>query len=256
MKQMIKEQVRILVDMSRDTGWSDGLIRIEPDNIYHTTNNRDYLSEAVVENYDVLTICSNTPLKYTDAELQLIQEFVENGGGLLLVSSTSRFERDVREPIAELGVNQVASLFGARFLSLPEGQGEMDIDANPLRGYTKKNLHLTDDEIVDGLGIDDLGLTYCGILDIPKDSSVFLEHSETREPVGAYLYFGSGRVLLINTQLFQKENHPVSGRFIDWLGINRRSSTMDTETIPDEIPIEEKVKEDGKIKIYYTHFVE
>ena len=35
----------------------------------------------------------------------------------------------------------------------------MDTDANPLRGYTKKNLRLTDHEIADGLGIDDLGLT-------------------------------------------------------------------------------------------------
>lgn len=253
---MTKEQIRILVDTSRDTGWSNGLIRIEPDNIYHTTNNRDYLSEAMVKNYDVLTICSNTALKYTEAELRLIQEFVENGGGLLLASSTSRFVRDVREPISELGNNHVAALFGAQFLPLPEGQGEMDIDANPLRGYTKKNLRLTDDEIVDGLDIDDLGLTHCGILDIPKDSSVFLENSETGEPVGACLHFGSGRVLLINTQLFQKENHPVSRKFIDWLGINCLPSTMDTETIPDEIPIEEKVKEDEKIKIYHTHFVE
>ena len=222
---MRKERIRILVDTSRDTGWSDGLIRIEPDNIYRTTNNRDYLSEAVLKNYDVLTICSNTSLKYTDAELQRIREFVENGGGLLLASSTSRFERDVREPISELGVNQVASLFGARFLSLPEGQGEMDIDANPLRGYTKKDLCLTNYEITDELGIDDLGLTYCGILDIPAESSVFLEHSETEEPVGVCFHFGSGRILLINTQPFQKENHPVSGRFIDWLGINRVSLT-------------------------------
>ncbi len=253
---MAKEQIRILVDTSRDTGWSDGLIRIEPDSIYHTTNNRDYLSEAVVENYDVLTICSNTPLKYTEVELRLIQEFVENGGGLLLTSSTSRFERDVREPISELGVNHVAALFGARFLPVPEGQGEMDIDANPLRGYTKKNLRLTDDEIVDGLGIDDLGLTHCGILDIPKDSSVFLEHNETGEPVGACLHFGAGRVLLINTQLFQKENHPVSRHFIDCLGVNRVSSATGNQAIPDEIPIAEQGKQDGKIKIYYTHFVE
>ena len=260
---MTKERIRILVDTSRDTGWSGGLIRIEPDSIYQTTNNRDYLSEAVLKDYDVLTICSNTSLKYTDAELQLIREFVENGGGLLLAASTSRFERDVREPISELGINQVASLFGARFLPLPEGQGEMDTDANPLRGYTKKDLRLTNHAIADGLGIDDLGLTYCGILDAPAAGSVFLEHNETGEPVGACLDFGSGRVLLINTQLFQWENHPVSGRFIDWLGINREetpqqkpSLTTDTEIIPDEIPIEEQVKEDGKIKIFYTQFVE
>ena len=253
---MTKERIRVLVDTSRDTGWSDGLIHIEPDNIYQTTNNRDYLSEAVLKNYDVLTICSNTSLKYTDAEFQLIREFVENGGGLLLAASTSRFERDVRESISELGINHVASLFGARFLPLPEGQGEMDTDANPLRGYTKKNLRFTDHEVVDGLKIDDPGLTYCGILDIPADGSVFLEHRETAEPVGACLHFGSGRVLLINTQLFQRENHPVSTRFIDWLGINRVSSTTGTQTIPDEIPIDEQVREDGKIKIFHTHFVE
>ena len=253
---MTKERIQILIDTSRDTGWSDGLIRIEPDSIYHTTNNRDYLNEAVLKNYDVLTICSNTSLKYTDAELRLIQEFVENGGGLLLASSTSRFERDVWEPTSELGINQVASLFGARFLPLPEGQGEMDTDANPLRGYTKKNLRLTDYEVVDGLEIDDLGLTYCGILDIPPESNVFLEHIETEEPVGACLHFGSGRVLLMNTQLFQREKHPVSQKFIDWLGINRVSLATDNQTILDEIPIEEQVKEDGKIKIFYTHFVE
>jgi len=253
---MTKERIRILVDTSRDTDWSGGLIQIEPDNIYQTTNNRDYLSEAVLKNYDVLTICNNTSLKYTDAELELIRVFVENGGGLLLAASTSRFERDVREPISELGLNHVASLFGAQFLSLPEEQGEMDTDANPLRGSGKKNLSLTGHAITDGLEIDDLGLTYCGILDAPAESSVFLEHSETGEPVGACLRFGSGRVLLINTQLFQWENHPVSTRFIDWLGTNRVSLTTGDQAIPDEIPIEEQVREDGKIKIFYTQFVE
>ena len=260
---MTKERIRILVDTSRDTGWSNGLIRMEPDNIYQTTNNRNYLNEAVLKNYDVLTICSDTSLKYTDAELQLIHEFVENGGGLLLAASTSRFERDVRESISELGIDHVASLFGARFLPLPEGQGEMDTTANPLRGYAKKDLCLTNHEITDGLGIDDLGLTYCGILDVPAAGSVFLKHNETGEPVGACLHFGSGRVLLINTQLLQWENHRVSTRFIDWLGTNREETpqqnpplTTGTQKIPDEIPIEEQIREDGKIRIFYTQFVE
>ena len=272
---MTKERIRILVDTSRDTCWSNGLIYIDPDNVYQTTNNRKYLSEAVLKNYDVLTICSNTSLKYTDAELQLIREFVENGGGLLLAANTSRFERDVREPISELGVNQVASLFGARFLLLPEssketgikenppriphGQGEIDVEASPLRSYRKKDLRLTNSEIVDGLGIDDLGLMHCGILDIPADSSVFLEHSETGEPVGACLHFGAGRVLLINAQLFQERechDYSATGRFIDWLGINRISLTTGAQTIPDEIPIDERVREDGKIKIFYTHLIE
>ena len=42
---MTKERIQILVDTSRDTGWSGGLIRIEPDSIYQTTNNRNYLSD-------------------------------------------------------------------------------------------------------------------------------------------------------------------------------------------------------------------
>ena len=273
---MTKKRIRILVDTSRDNCWSDGLIDIEPDNRYQTTNNRDYLNEAVLKNYDVLTICSNTSLKYTDVELELIREFVENGGGLLLAANTSRFERDVCEPISELGVNHVASLFGAQFLLLPaghgemdikasllrlppEGHGEMDIEANPPRSYTKKDLRLTDHEIVDGLGINDLGLMHCGLLDVPVESSVFLEHSETGAPVGACLHSGSGRVLLINSQIFQggeSQNHLVSGRFMDWLGTNRVSLATDAQTIPDEIPIEEQVREDGKIKIFYTHFIE
>ena len=95
------------------------------------------------------------------------------------------------------------------------------------------------------------------------EGSVFLEHNETGESVAVCLRFGSGRVLLINTQLFQYENHPVSTRFINWLGINseetpqqKPSLAMDTETIPDEIPIDEQIREDEKIKVFYTQFVE
>ena len=250
-----KKQIRILVDTSRDTGWSNGLIHVKPHKIYQTTNNHDYIKEIVLKNYDVLTICSNTQLKYTETECQLIRDFVENGGGLLLASSTSRFERDVREPITELGINDIASQFGAKFLSLPEGQGELDSDANPLRGYTKKDISFTDHEITNGLRIGDLGLTYCGILHNPSDGKVFLQHSATKDPIGICLQYGSGRVLMINTQLFQQENHLVSTKFLDWLGINRISLTKSTETIPDEIPIEEHVREDGNISIFYTDFV-
>ena len=250
-----KERIRILVDTSRDTGWSNGLIQVKPHNIYQTTNNRDYINETILRNYDVLTICSNTQLKYTETELKLIRNFVEDGGGLLLASSTSRFERDVREPIAEMGINEIASQFGATFLPLTEGQGEMDSDANPLRGYTKNNIKFNNHEITNGIGIDDLGLTYCGILDNPSDGKVFLKHSTTNDPIGICLQWGSGRVLMINTQLFQQENNLVSTQFLDWLGINRISLTKGTETIPDEIPIEEHVREDGNISIFYTDFV-
>ena len=40
------------------------------------------------------------------------------------------------------------------------------------------------------------------------------------------------------------------------MGINRVSLTTGAQTIPDEIPIDDQVREDGKIKIFYTHLIE
>jgi hypothetical protein len=41
--EMQMERIRILVDRSRDAGWSDALIDVEPDDVYQATDNRDYL---------------------------------------------------------------------------------------------------------------------------------------------------------------------------------------------------------------------
>ncbi|MBC8230888.1 hypothetical protein H8E77_15160 [bacterium] len=257
----MNKAIRILVDRSRDSGWSNGLVHIEPDNIYQTTDNRNYLNESILKNYDVLTICSSTPLAHTDEELKLIKEFVEAGGGLLLASSTSRFERDVGLPTTEMGINKVSTLFGAEFLMLDEGKGEMNSSSDPVRGYPKKSLRFTDHEVVTGLELDDLNIANCGILLIPTGAEVFLEHRETKEPIGASLNFGKGRVLLINDHLFGSTNHRVFSRFIDWLAPKycdfgyRVSKAAGDEMIPDEIPIEKHVKEDGKIKIFYTDLV-
>ena len=192
-----------------------------------------------MKNYDVLTICSSTPLAHTDEEVKLIKHFVESGGGLLLASSTSRFERDVAEfaknsgkPLsrceelrtqvkqtnligtnriqvkgcpnsgesgysAEMGINKVAAIFGAEFLLLDEGKGEMNLSADPVRGYPKKSLRFTEHEVVAGLELGDVKIANCGILSISAEAKVFLEHSETKEPIGACLNFGKGRVLLV-----------------------------------------------------------
>ena len=36
---MTQERIRILVDLSRDFSWADGLVNIEPDDVYHTSDN-------------------------------------------------------------------------------------------------------------------------------------------------------------------------------------------------------------------------
>jgi len=252
---MSQERIRVLVDRSRDSGWSGALVDMEPDNIYQTTDNRDYLKWSMLRNYDVLAICGCSPLEYKDEEMRLIRRFVESGGGLLLASSTSRFERDAGRPISEMRINEVARLFGAEFLPLDGCKGETKSDDDLLRGYPRENLRLIYHAALAELELDDIAISNCGTIAIPEDAQVFLEHSETKEPIGACVKFGKGRVLLINDLKFSQDSQITCRAFTDWLAQNRVSKAEGDETIPDEIPVEEHVKEDGKIKIYYTDFV-
>ncbi|MBM3237441.1 hypothetical protein FJZ31_14220 [Candidatus Poribacteria bacterium] len=275
---MPQEKIRILVDRSRDSEWASELVDMEPDTVYWATDNRDYLSWSVLKNYDVLAICGCSPLYHKDEELMAIKRFVEFGGGLLLASSTSRFERDVAEvprlrairqtsdvgsrslansATSEMGINKLARLFGAEFLPLDRCKGEMKVDDDLLRGYPKENLRficcgvLAESE----LELDDIPVSNCGVISVPENAQVFLEHSETKEPIGACMSFGKGRVLLINELEFSQENQRMCRAFIDWLAYNRISKVEGDEAIPDEIAVDEQVKQDGKIKIYYTDLV-
>jgi len=258
---MPQEKIRILIDRSRDLGWSVDLSNMEPDTLYQATDNRDYLSWSVLKNYDVLAICSCSPLKYQNAEINLIRKFVESGGGLFLATSTSRFERDVGKPASEMGINELARLFGAEFLSPERCKGETRLDDNLLRGYTKENLRLINHPVVVEMELDDLAISNCGVIQIPAGAEVFLEHSGTRDPIGACVRFEKGRVLLINDYLtilcpyFVHDSQRICKAFIDWLAYNRISTPESDETIPDEIPVDEYIREAGKIKLYYTDFV-
>jgi putative sterol carrier protein/GNAT superfamily N-acetyltransferase len=254
---MPQERIRILVDRSRDSEWAGELVDIEPDTVYWATDNRDYLSWSVLKNYDVLTICGCSPLYHRDEEIMAIKRFVEAGGGLLLASSTSRFERDVGRPISEMGINKLARLFGAEFLPLDRCKGKMKVDDDLLRGYPKENLRLLHCGALaeSELELDDIPISNCGIISVPENAQVFLEHSETKEPIGACVSFGKGRVLLINELEFSQENQRTCRAFIDWLAYNRISKVEGDEAIPDEIAVDEQVKQDGKIKIYYTDLV-
>ncbi len=252
---MAQERIRVLVDQSRDSGWSRALVDIEPDDIYQVTDNRDYLDWSVLKNYDVLTICGYSPLEYKDEELELIRKFVEAGGGLLLAASTSRSEMEVGKPISETRVNKVARIFGAEFLPLDRCKGDTKLDDGLVRGYPREDLRLVYHAALGELELDDIHLDNCGIIEIPEDAQVFLQHSKTEESIGACMKFGNGRVILINDVAFSKANQRTCRAFIDWLAENRISKTEASETIPDEIPVDEHTKEDGNIKVYYTDFV-
>ena len=64
----------------------------------------------------------------------------------------------------------------------------MDTDANPLCGYTKQNLRLTDYEIVDGLEL----MTWVSRIAVssisPRMVAFFLNTARRGEPVGACLH--------------------------------------------------------------------
>ena len=53
---------------------------------------------------------SSEELKYKDEELRSIRRFVEAGGGLLLASSSSRFEAYADKPVSEMQTNELAKV--------------------------------------------------------------------------------------------------------------------------------------------------
>jgi len=262
---MQRERIRILVDRSRDAGWSDVLIDIEPDDVYQTTDNRDYLKWSVLKNYDVLTMCGYPILEYKDEEILSIKKFVELGGGLLLASSTGRFERDVGKSISEMQLNKIANIFGVEFLPLSACKAELEVDYNQIRGYNKKNLYLADRPVFADLYLDDIPFSNCGIISIlvppsngrtdSGEAEAVIYHNETLEPVCACVNFGKGRVLIMNEVTFSQRSQRACNAFLDWLGRNRFSKVSGDERIPDEIPVDEYVKKDENIEIHYNNFV-
>jgi putative sterol carrier protein len=252
---MAQDRTRILVDRSRDSIWSDKLVDMEPDNLYQVTDNRDYLNWSVLKNYDVLTVCGYSTLEYKDEELEIIRKFVEVGGGLLLASSSSRFQQDVGGQIFGMYANKVARLFGAEFLHIDGCKGKTEYDDELLNGYPREDLRLTEHAVLAELELDDIPISNCGIIAVPEGAQVFMEHDETRKPVGACLKFGKGRVLIINDLTFSQDSQPTCRTFIDWLACNRVSRNEGDEIIPDEISVDEHIKENGRIRIYYTDLV-
>jgi ribosomal protein S18 acetylase RimI-like enzyme/putative sterol carrier protein len=248
------ERMRILVDRSRDAGWSDALIDIEPDDVYQVTDNRDYLKWSVLKNYDVLTMCGYPIIPYKDEEIRIIKKFVELGGGFLLASSTGRFERDVGKPISEMQLNKIAKIFGAEFL--PFGTCKAEIKShNHVRGYPGESLYLADRSVFADLYLEDIPFSNCGIILIPDGADVVIHQNETLEPVGACINFRKGRVMIINEVTFSQRSRRTCCAFLDWLGRNRFSKVSGDERIPDEIPVDEYTKENGNIEIFYNSFV-
>ncbi|MBD3182573.1 GNAT family N-acetyltransferase [Candidatus Poribacteria bacterium] len=252
---MACEKIHILVEQSRDSGWSKALVDLEPDDIYITTDNRDYLKWSVLKNYDVVTICGYSPLEYRNDEIYLIKKFVENGGGLLLASSSSRYQKYVDDNVYVMRMNKIARIFGAEFLPLESCSGEIVFDgSNLLDGYHKKSLRMLSHPALKGLDLEYIPVANCCIISVPDNGEVFLENADTKEPVGAFLKYGKGRIVIINDLEFSYYNLRLCKTFIDWLSCNHISRIKSNENVPDEISLEYRSKEDNGIFINYNDF--
>ncbi|KKL15281.1 hypothetical protein LCGC14_2507190, partial [marine sediment metagenome] len=73
--------IAVLVDHSRDPATSAELIGLQPDDRYHTTDNRSALTDRALRAHNVLVIAGHWPDDYTRRELDAVVRFVRRGGG-------------------------------------------------------------------------------------------------------------------------------------------------------------------------------
>ena len=67
-----RRPIAILLDRSRDLLSGTHLVRLEPDDIYHTTDSRVPLRAGRLARYDVLVIAGHAPATYSRRELDAI----------------------------------------------------------------------------------------------------------------------------------------------------------------------------------------
>ena len=84
--------IRILADRSKDSTGAAQFTNLLPYAEFQSTDNRWPLRRSLLRRYDVLAICGQSLKKYTRAQIAMIREFVEGGGGLALAASAPSFE--------------------------------------------------------------------------------------------------------------------------------------------------------------------
>ena len=109
--------IRIVVDRSKDTRGGGTFIALPGRRRFACTDSRKRLSPALLSGHDVLVVCGQSLRPYTRPELAAVDEFVREGGGLLLAGDAGAFERDAAQAVDRMAVNALARLFGAAFLS-------------------------------------------------------------------------------------------------------------------------------------------
>ncbi len=185
-------KVRVLVDHYHDAG--EQYIRTNlRGGLVQATVCRERLTWDLLSRYHVAIIDATGPAPVDAAELQAVERFVAEGGGLLLAGSAPHYDLVTGGPPTGMPAARFAEVFGFEFLSAGDAADPTRIDPDLRIGYR-------DDQIealagaVEGFAAHPPGLTTCAPLRIPEGARPLLAHADTAEPVAAVAEHGAGRV--------------------------------------------------------------
>ena len=226
--------IRVLADRSKDA--REGMIFTDlkpsvaerPGERFTCTDSRLPLTEALLADYDVLTICGSSLKQYSLEELSLIEGFVGDGGGLLLAADAAAFEFEANQPVEAMAQNAVAGLFGAAFLCADcEGavaHGSLLLH-RPSRLVSTRGHEATGNHAIELIEAE----TAHGPIGVPDRAAILAEYRRSGEPIAAAWRVGKGRVVMCGSVAFATERPFVSAAVASWLAAGERSGRREVE---------------------------
>ena len=243
-------RVAILVDRSRDMAAAEGLIGLEPDDRYHTTDNRLPLTSRTLAGHDVLVIAGHGPATYRRREMDAIVTFVRRGGGLLLAGAVGLFERYTAREAGEMAVCAVARRFGVELLSPREAAGKCGRDADLVAGYPPESVRIHRCGPMRRVRERWVHIGRWGPLRGPRQSTVLMSHRRTGEHAAIATRFGKGRIVVLGADFIGK-NTDLCRRLVDHLATGRRRAGQ-VRRLPYEIAGPERTRRVGAIELRYA----
>ena len=247
--------LRVLVDRSRDSGCSAGLLYPGPSQQFAVTDSRGPVSDKLLADYDVATVCGYSPIGHEPEEIEALVGFVERGGGLLLASSTPAFERDVGSPASEMPLNALGRKLGVEFLSPMAAKGTT-VWRGAARTYRREDVAVESHPALGRLPVTHTCLDICAPLHAPENAEALFRHRGTGEPLAVAFGHGEGRVVVLSDvgPTSDGVTYTISA-LVTWSG-ERRSARGRRRAVPGEIGPRDRSRTEGEITVHYEPAVE
>lgn len=180
---------RVLIDASLEftfawsTDWWEGTLAqsyLRPLGFGYTLSQKTL--DSAIFHYDVLVLEQTaTNIQVTKPLARLLQSYVNDGGGLLLVGKGWAWQTYApHQPNERYPLDYLASFFGIKFAT--------EVATKPYRVLSH--------EITSGVSTFDNGGSSAGVLSLPSGAEVLVEDNQGKVLVGA-LRYGNGRVLVL-----------------------------------------------------------